>query len=90
MPVVAFVASPPICRRTWRTGRSTATAPEPAPVARPRPAPKVPLDVAVSGPRLIDFAARTAERVTLAVGADPDRVAWALDLAAESRGRRRP
>jgi 5,10-methylenetetrahydromethanopterin reductase len=43
--------------------------------------PKVPLDVAASGPRVIDFAARTAERVTLAVGADPDRVAWALDLA---------
>ena len=43
--------------------------------------PKVPLDVAASGPRVIEFAARTAERVTLAVGADPDRVAWALDLA---------
>jgi 5,10-methylenetetrahydromethanopterin reductase len=43
--------------------------------------PKVPLDVAASGPRVIDFAARTAERVTLAVGADPERVAWALGLA---------
>jgi 5,10-methylenetetrahydromethanopterin reductase len=43
--------------------------------------PKVPLDVASSGPRVITFAARVAERVTLAVGADPDRVAWALDLA---------
>jgi 5,10-methylenetetrahydromethanopterin reductase len=42
---------------------------------------KVPLDVASSGPRVIDFAARVAERVTLAVGADPDRIAWALDLA---------
>jgi 5,10-methylenetetrahydromethanopterin reductase len=42
---------------------------------------KVPLDVAVSGPRMIDFAARTAERVTFAVGADPGRLAWALDLA---------
>jgi 5,10-methylenetetrahydromethanopterin reductase len=42
---------------------------------------KVPLDVAASGPRVIEFAARVAERVTLAVGADPDRVAWALDLA---------
>ena len=46
--------------------------------------PKVPLDVAASGPKVIDFAARTAERVTLAVGADPDRVAWALDLARKS------
>jgi 5,10-methylenetetrahydromethanopterin reductase len=43
--------------------------------------PKVPLDVAVSGPRMIELGARIAERVTLAVGADPDRVAWALDLA---------
>ncbi len=43
--------------------------------------PKVPLDIAVSGPRMIELGARVAERVTLAVGADPDRVAWALDLA---------
>jgi 5,10-methylenetetrahydromethanopterin reductase len=43
--------------------------------------PKVPLDIATSGPRLIEFAGRIAERVTLAVGADPDRVAWAIDLA---------
>jgi 5,10-methylenetetrahydromethanopterin reductase len=43
--------------------------------------PKVPLDIATSGPRMIAFAARVAEHVTLAVGADPDRVAWALDLA---------
>jgi 5,10-methylenetetrahydromethanopterin reductase len=43
--------------------------------------PKVPLDIAVSGPRMIEFSARIAERVTLAVGANPDRVAWALDLA---------
>lgn len=42
---------------------------------------KVPLDVVASGPRVISFAAGIAERVTLAVGADPDRVAWALDLA---------
>ncbi len=43
--------------------------------------PKVPLDVASSGPRVITFAARVAERVTFAVGANPDRVAWAVDLA---------
>jgi 5,10-methylenetetrahydromethanopterin reductase len=42
---------------------------------------KVPLDVAASGPRVIDLAARTAERITFAVGADPERLAWALDLA---------
>jgi 5,10-methylenetetrahydromethanopterin reductase len=43
--------------------------------------PKVPLDIAVSGPRMIEFAGRIAENVTLAVGADPERVAWAVDLA---------
>lgn len=43
--------------------------------------PKVPLDIAASGPRMIELGSRVAERVTLAVGADPDRVAWALDLA---------
>jgi len=42
---------------------------------------KVPLDIASSGPRVIDFAARIAERVTLAVGADPERVSWALETA---------
>jgi 5,10-methylenetetrahydromethanopterin reductase len=42
---------------------------------------KVPLDIATSGPRLIEFAGRIAERITLAVGADVDRVAWAIDLA---------
>lgn len=41
---------------------------------------KVMLDVASSGPKVIAFAARTAERVTLAIGADPARVKWAVDL----------
>ena len=44
-------------------------------------APKVPLDVAVSGPRMITFAATLAERLTFAVGADPQRLSWALGLA---------
>jgi 5,10-methylenetetrahydromethanopterin reductase len=39
----------------------------------------VPLDIAASGPRMLELSGRVAERVTLAVGADPDRVAWALD-----------
>jgi 5,10-methylenetetrahydromethanopterin reductase len=42
---------------------------------------KVPLDIASSGPRVIDLAARVAEHVTFAVGADPERVAWAIGLA---------
>jgi len=42
---------------------------------------KVPLDIAASGPKVIDFAARTAERITFALGADPERLRWAVDLA---------
>jgi 5,10-methylenetetrahydromethanopterin reductase len=52
--------------------------------------PKVPLDVACSGPRMLAIGGRLAERVTLAVGADPERVAWAIDLvrkAAADAGR---
>jgi 5,10-methylenetetrahydromethanopterin reductase len=43
--------------------------------------PKVPLDVAASGPRVLALAGRLAERVTLAVGADVERLAWACDIA---------
>ena len=43
--------------------------------------PPVPIDIAASGPKVIAFAARTVERITFAVGADPERMAWALDLA---------
>jgi 5,10-methylenetetrahydromethanopterin reductase len=43
--------------------------------------PQVPIDIAASGPKVIAFAARTVERVTFAVGADPERIAWAIDLA---------
>lgn len=50
--------------------------------------PPVPVDVAASGPKVIAFAAATVERVTFAVGADPERVAWALDLARSSAGGR--
>jgi 5,10-methylenetetrahydromethanopterin reductase len=52
--------------------------------------PKVPLDIACSGPRMLALGGRLAERVTLAVGADPERVAWAIDLtrkAAAEAGR---
>ena len=43
--------------------------------------PKVPLDMACTGPKSISLAAATAERVTFAVGAAPERVQWALDVA---------
>lgn len=50
----------------------------------PSSRPKVPMDVAATGPRVIAAAARHAERVTFAVGADPRRVRWALERLRES------
>jgi 5,10-methylenetetrahydromethanopterin reductase len=38
----------------------------------------VPLDMVATGPKVLGIAARHADRVTTAVGADPERVAWAL------------
>jgi 5,10-methylenetetrahydromethanopterin reductase len=46
--------------------------------------PPVPIDVAAAGPKVIAFAARTVERITFAVGAEPQRVAWALELARQA------
>ena len=40
--------------------------------------PKVPLDVAASGPKMLRLAGMVADQVSLAVGADPERVAWAI------------
>ena len=46
--------------------------------------PKVPVEVAATGPRVISIAARHAERVMLAVGADPKRIAWGIGTAREA------
>lgn len=43
--------------------------------------PKVPVEVAATGPRVIEVAARHADRVVLAVGADPERVRWGVETA---------
>lgn len=51
----------------------------------PEGLPKVPLDVAATGPKVIMMSAPVAERVTFSVGADPDRMQWALDLGREAR-----
>lgn len=57
-----------------------ATAPEESRLHWLDPAlPPVPVDVVATGPRMLDAAARVADRVLLAVGADPERVAWAVD-----------
>src|SRR4051795_9633029 len=47
--------------------------------------PKVPLDVAASGPRVIGLSAVIADRVTFAVGADVERLAWAIEVARTAR-----
>ncbi len=47
--------------------------------------PKVPVHVAATGPRVIGLAARHAERIMFAVGADLDRLRWAITLARTAR-----
>jgi 5,10-methylenetetrahydromethanopterin reductase len=47
--------------------------------------PKVPVDVAATGPKVIEIAARLADAVTFAVGVDHRRVGWAIDLARRAR-----
>jgi 5,10-methylenetetrahydromethanopterin reductase len=49
--------------------------------------PKVPVDVAASGPKVIRLAAVVADRLTFALGADPERVQWAVTTAREARER---
>ncbi len=52
---------------------------------RPGRFPKVPVDVAATGPKVIRLAGRLADRVTLAVGADPVRVRWGMETASGAR-----
>jgi 5,10-methylenetetrahydromethanopterin reductase len=47
--------------------------------------PKVPVEVAATGPRVIEVAARHADRVLLGVGADPERLGWAIEHARAAR-----
>lgn len=43
--------------------------------------PNVPVEVAATGPKVVGIAARQADRVMLVVGADPKRLAWAIETA---------
>jgi 5,10-methylenetetrahydromethanopterin reductase len=45
----------------------------------------VPLDMVATGPRVLGIAARHADRVTTAVGADPERVSWAVGVVHAAR-----
>ena len=49
--------------------------------------PKVPVDVAASGPKVIALGATVADRVTFAVGGRAERVAWAINTARAARER---
>jgi 5,10-methylenetetrahydromethanopterin reductase len=51
----------------------------------PADLPKVPVTVAATGPKVIDAAARLADRVTFALGADVERVRWGVERARAAR-----
>jgi len=46
----------------------------------------VPIQMVCSGPRAITVAARLADRIGLSVGANPDRITWALKIIDEALG----
>jgi 5,10-methylenetetrahydromethanopterin reductase len=48
--------------------------------------PTVPVEVAATGPRVLETAARHADRVLLALGADPERVRWGIDTVRAAGG----
>ena len=50
-----------------------------------RSQPKVPVEVAATGARVIAVAARHADRVLFALGADPERIAWGIETARRAR-----
>jgi 5,10-methylenetetrahydromethanopterin reductase len=47
--------------------------------------PKVPVDIAATGPRIIAISARVAEGVSFSVGAEPQRMSWAINYARQAR-----
>jgi 5,10-methylenetetrahydromethanopterin reductase len=47
--------------------------------------PKVPLEIAATGPRVIALAGRVADRVMFTLGAVPERLQWGIDLARRAR-----
>ncbi|HEY3991333.1 MAG TPA: LLM class flavin-dependent oxidoreductase [Ktedonobacteraceae bacterium] len=47
--------------------------------------PKVPVDVAATGPKVIEIGAQFADWVTLSVGAQPERLRWGMETAHQAR-----
>ncbi|MFV0257622.1 MAG: LLM class flavin-dependent oxidoreductase [Acidimicrobiales bacterium] len=66
---LALAHAPDASRVAWLPGRRA----------------KVPVEVAATGPKVLAAAARTADRVLLALGADPERVAWGIDAVRSAR-----
>lgn len=63
-----------------------ANAPTASRLAWLRPSqPKVPVDVAATGPKVIAAAARHADAISFALGASPDRIAWGIETARAAR-----
>lgn len=48
--------------------------------------PKVPVAVAATGPQVIEIGARQADQVDFTVGAEPDRLRWAVETASQAAG----
>jgi 5,10-methylenetetrahydromethanopterin reductase len=66
---LALAEAPPASRIDW-----IATSPH-----------KVEVEAAASGPTVIALAARQADRIMFALGADETRIAWGIDLARKAR-----
>lgn len=47
--------------------------------------PKVPLEIAATGPKVIALAGRVADRVLFTLGAVPERLRWGIDVARAAR-----
>ena len=47
--------------------------------------PKVPVEVAATGPRVIAAAARRADRIMFQLGADAERITWGIETARQAR-----
>ncbi len=48
-------------------------------------APKVPVGVAATGPRVISISARHADRIDFMLGASVERIKWGMDIAKDAR-----
>jgi 5,10-methylenetetrahydromethanopterin reductase len=69
MSELELADAPPDSRISWLQGETAV----------------VPVEVAASGPRVIAIAALHADRIMFALGAEPTRLRWGMDLARQAR-----